>query len=127
MNPTFLPTKTHNPYKTFFWLMILVKAILAISFVVFYLAGAEPAFDKRSPDPSTPATIASTKEEEPQECPEGYFWRGGCVQVTGCPYGDSIPMDMCDKFAPESQEKPMSQNMVTGDNPVETVDKVKGK
>lgn len=26
------------------------------------------------------------------------------IPVTGCVYGDSIPMDMCDKFKPEVQQ-----------------------
>lgn len=25
------------------------------------------------------------------------------ITPTGCPYGDSIPLDMCDKFKPEEQ------------------------
>lgn len=48
-------------------------------------------------------SAAPKDEEEPKECPAGTFWRGGCVSVTGCPYGDSIPMEDCDKFAPENQ------------------------
>jgi hypothetical protein len=40
------------------------------------------------------------------ECPEGYFWRGGCVKVTGCPYGDSIPMDKCAQFADDPINNP---------------------
>lgn len=26
------------------------------------------------------------------------------IEPTGCPYGDSIPMDMCDKFAPQPEQ-----------------------
>lgn len=28
------------------------------------------------------------------------------LEPTGCPYGDSIPMDMCDKFKPSPTEQP---------------------
>lgn len=55
-------------------------------------------------DNSDPACgeIAKGASECPADCPAGTFWRGGCVKVTGCPYGDSIPLGPeCDKFAPQ--------------------------
>lgn len=61
-------------------------------------------------DPACPeitkgaTSCPSDKDKEPTECPDGYFWRGGCVRVTGCPYGDSIPLGPeCDKHAPQVQ------------------------
>ena len=120
MSPSFLPTKTHNPHKKIATSLLIIALTVSLAIVGVYVAGANPAFD-RIPDPSNVAT-AQSKEDEPQECPEGYFWRGGCVRVTGCPYGDSIPLGAeCDKQAPENQT---SQNTVSVDKPVETVDKV---
>jgi len=37
--------------------------------------------------------ISAQDKADYTECPAGYFWRGACVQVTGCPNGDSIPVD----------------------------------
>jgi len=51
-------------------------------------------------------------EEVPATCPPGSFEVGQIeegvpickLEPTGCPYGDSIPMDECDKFKePESE------------------------
>ena len=42
-------------------------------------------------------TIISAQDKaDYEDCPAGYFWRGSCVQVTGCPNGDSIPIDSPD-------------------------------
>jgi hypothetical protein len=46
-----------------------------------------------------------------QACPEGTYNVGETktneplckIIPTGCPYGDSIPLDMCDKFAPKPE------------------------
>lgn len=49
-------------------------------------------------------------------CPSGSYDAGGfCKQEpTGCPYGDSIPMDNCQKFTPqESQPITTQQDTVT--------------
>lgn len=52
-------------------------------------------------------------QEVPATCPAGSYEIGRkepdgepiCkLEPTGCPYGDSIPMDMCDKFAPQPEE-----------------------
>jgi len=116
--PTFLPTTTHdNPLKKWAVLLLSLIAIMA----ALYVAGAEPLGSPIQPaEPVTPANVAAqSKDEEPQDCPDGQFWRGGCTSVTGCPYGDSIPMTDCPKFAPENQT---SQNDVSVEKPVETVD-----
>lgn len=52
-------------------------------------------------------------QQSAQECPAGSYLIGYkdekniqpvCkLEPTGCPYGDSIPMDMCDKFKPVEQ------------------------
>ena len=42
--------------------------------------------------------IGVVKGQVHQTCPEGYVERGGCVQITNCPYGDSMTRDVCDKF-----------------------------
>lgn len=50
----------------------------------------------------------SGKAEEPSVCPAGSYDMGDgyCkLEPTGCPYGDSIPMEDCDKFAPPQSEK----------------------
>lgn len=64
------------------------------------------------------------------QCPAGYYENGKdqttgaplCHrEPTGCPYGDNIPLGPeCDKQAPAPQ-KPMSQNVITEDKPVDTV------
>lgn len=50
---------------------------------------------------------------EPLICPEGSYDAGMIdkngepickLTPTGCPYGDAIPMDVCEKYAPEKQE-----------------------
>jgi len=42
------------------------------------------------------------------------------IPVTGCVYGDSIPMDMCDKFKPEVQQvKSIAEDTVES-NPIDT-------
>lgn len=42
--------------------------------------------------------IGVVKGQAGQTCPDGYVERGGCVQITNCPYGDSMTKDVCDKF-----------------------------
>lgn len=42
--------------------------------------------------------IGVVKGQAGQTCPDGYIERGGCVQITNCPYGDSMTKDVCDKF-----------------------------
>lgn len=42
--------------------------------------------------------IGVVKGQVHQTCPEGYVERGGCVQITNCPYGDSMTKEVCDKF-----------------------------
>jgi len=61
------------------------------------------------------ARVGST-EPQPATCPAGSYDIGISkdgspickLEPTGCPYGDSIPMDMCDKFAPQL-EQPIEQ------------------
>lgn len=122
MNPSFLPTITHNKLKHIATSLAVMIIFITLAIVGVYVAGADPRFDQVP----TPNNVASAQtKDEPQECPEGYFWRGGCVKVTGCPYGDSIPLGAeCDKHAPQNQT---SQNMVSVEKPVETVEKVYGK
>lgn len=61
-------------------------------------------------------------EEVPATCPAGSYEIGRkepdgepiCkLEPTGCPYGDSIPMDMCDKFAPQPEEPVVVPEPVT--------------
>lgn len=42
---------------------------------------------------SVALTASAQDKADYTECPAGYFWRGTCVQVTGCPNGDNIPVD----------------------------------
>lgn len=35
------------------------------------------------------------------------------LEPTGCPYGDSIPLDMCDKFAPPKEVQPTTTEPAT--------------
>ena len=42
--------------------------------------------------------IGVVKGQASLTCPDGYVERGGCVQITNCPYGDSMTKDVCDKF-----------------------------
>ena len=61
-------------------------------------------------------TRAEGTEQQPRLCPAGSYDIGITkdgdpickLEPTGCPYGDSIPMDMCDKFKPVEpvQESP---------------------
>ena len=50
--------------------------------------------------------IGVVKGQVHQTCPEGYVERGGCVQITNCPYGDSMTREVCDKSQqPDEFEK----------------------
>jgi hypothetical protein len=42
------------------------------------------------------------------------------IPVTGCVYGDSIPMDMCDKFKPEVQQAKSIAEDTVEPNPIDT-------
>lgn len=89
-----------------------IKLTLAVLGAVLVLGGV----NINSPVKYAPQPVlasASDKEDEDctgletegrcaDKCPVGYFMRGGCVRVTGCPYGDSIPLGPeCDKHAPQ--------------------------
>lgn len=43
------------------------------------------------------------------------------IPVTGCVYGDSIPMDMCDKFKPEVQQVKSIAEDTVEPNPIDTI------
>lgn len=52
--------------------------------------------------------FSANAQQQPKSCPAGSYDIGITkdgdpickLEPTGCPYGDSIPMDMCDKFKP---------------------------
>lgn len=72
------------------------KYILLAIFVVFTVGAL--CYILSSLSVAAPRVVPNKQE---QECPEGYFWRGACMKVTGCPYGDSIPISKCKKFEPK--------------------------
>jgi len=73
------------------------------------------------------ARVSST--EQPQAtCPAGSYNIGITkdgsplckLEPTGCPYGDSIPMDMCDKFKPQVEPvQPVQQPAIEPADPAE--------
>lgn len=83
---------------------------------VFRIIPAPQAIVEQQPAPATQAPYVAPKanpapaptqpqtQPTPYSCPEGQtpIGNGACRQTpTGCPYGDSIPMDMCSKFEPK--------------------------
>lgn len=74
------------------------------------------------------ARVGST-EQQPATCPAGSYDIGISkdgspickLEPTGCPYGDSIPMDMCDKFKPDLAEpiEPIDQPAIEPVKPIE--------
>lgn len=135
MTTTFLPTNSHQPLRKY----ILGVAALIMLALLFFFFGAEAVnnYESPLPDPVSAPAVVAVQDQEPEqaetpECPEGSYNIGVekngepiCkLEPTGCPYGDSIPMDTCDKFAPENQT---SQNVATVENTVETVDNRAGK
>ena len=70
-----------------------------------------------------------SSEPQPSTCPAGSYDIGISkdgspickLEPTGCPYGDSIPMDMCDKFKPEVVEpvQPVEQPVIVPVEPIE--------
>lgn len=92
------------------WVIILALGLFAY---IFLIAGS----------------VDSQTAPEQKKCPEGSYnigieKREGEIicklEPTGCPYGDSVPMDMCDKVAPENTT---SYNTKTVENAVESVGK----
>ena len=75
--------------------------------------------------PAQSRTQPASAQQQSNPCPAGSYNIGTkdgitpiCkLEPTGCPYGDSIPMDMCDKFAPQPAE-PKPSDTIT---PPETV------
>lgn len=47
-------------------------------------------------------TVVSVRAEEKKEPLDR-------IPVTGCPYGDSIPMEICSNYAPEPIENPIRE------------------
>lgn len=78
--------------------VIIVIAVLALSLAALLI-----------PNPLE----AQTPVREAQKCPEGSYDIGITkngeplckLEPTGCPYGDSIPLEVCDKFAPQPEPK----------------------
>lgn len=69
-----------------------------------------------------------SSEPQPAECPAGSYNIGISkdgspickLEPTGCPYGDSIPMDMCDKFKPQVEPvQQIEQPVIEPAKPVE--------
>lgn len=91
--------------KKLFWFLFLVLTLV----VIFYARQMKPL-----------ANAAA-------ECPAGSYslGDGACkLEPTGCPYGDSIPIDSPKCVAPPTEvqpeaEKLMSQNIVTEKNKCE--------
>lgn len=84
------------------WLLALLAGIVTFT----YIGHALGSTDKYDGDCTGHETVGRCADK----CPEGYFERGFdketgaaiCGHVTGCPYGDSIPLGpQCDKQAPQ--------------------------
>jgi len=123
--PSFLPIEKHkNPYKLTLIVLLIIKIVIS-AIILFYLAGAQPRFDK----PTDPSNVASASSIS-TKCPEGTTEQSGknegevlCkINPTGCIYGDTIPITDC---KPQEVQKTESHNIETVENPVESVDKGK--
>lgn len=95
-----------------------IKNIIAL--VIIYtmaIAGYMVVYNYFDWDDTNPGRIgvvgaeAATDEPGPEECPAGSYPISGkneeliCkLEPTGCPYGDSIPLEFCDKFKPAEPE-----------------------
>ena len=94
--------------RKLFWFIALFLVLIAL----FYL--------RQSKALVIPAAAAA-------QCPAGSYslGDGACkLEPTGCPYGDSIPIDSPKCVPPPTEvqpevEKPMSQNIVTEKNKCE--------
>ncbi len=97
-------------------LIILGTLVIAPAETRSQPTSAQPQRDKYDGD----CTGLETQGRCADKCPPGSYSIGVddktgaaiCkLEPTGCPYGDSIPMDMCDKFkpAPTEQPKPAQQ------------------
>jgi hypothetical protein len=73
-----------------YYVLIIIATLIAIVSWIGIVGAEAPA--KTCPEGSY--DIGISKDGEPL-CK---------LNPTGCPYGDSIPMDMCDKFAPKPVE-----------------------
>lgn len=53
-------------------------------------------------------------------CDIGYYDAGGFCkkEPTGCQYGDSIPIDICDKFTPTPQQQPIMDTPESIEEPI---------
>lgn len=102
-----------------FWGFLTALCVIAVAFVLF----APKANNAQAQAPSNKSDGECTGTETAgrcaDKCPEGYFWRGGCVRVTGCPYGDSIPLD-----SPKCASPPAEQPVVI---PPTVTDNFEGK
>lgn len=74
------------------------------SFMIIALSVALPVETRPQP----------ANASQPSQCPAGSYDIGISkdgqpickLEPTGCPYGDSIPMDMCNKFKPAEPVQP---------------------
>lgn len=98
------------------------KIVLAIMALALLIVGVEAVLPAETrPQPADASDTVS-------ECPAGSYNIGISkdgspickLEPTGCPYGDSIPMDMCDKFKPEVEPlQPIEQPVIEPVKPIE--------
>lgn len=56
--------------------------------------------------------------KDPQECPAGQFWRGGCVSVGTCPYADGMNIEDPKCVAPNEVENTTSTPVINEETEV---------
>jgi hypothetical protein len=88
------------------FLVIVAIICMVLGYVIASAAAASIPADQKFDGECDPSVTVGRCADK---CPEGQFQRGTdketgaavCALVTGCPYGDSIPLDPeCDKFKP---------------------------
>lgn len=98
-----------NKIKSF--VLIATALIAALIFVAIMTARVSGGETQHSTCPAGSYDIGISKDGSPI-CK---------LEPTGCPYGDSIPMDMCDKFAPQLEQaiEPIDVEPIAPAEPVE--------
>lgn len=106
--------------------VVLLGAIIWVVFLGISAAALPATANAMGDKYDGDCTGLETSGRCADKCPAPEFVRGYdkdtgaaiCGYVTGCPYGDSIPLGPeCDKFAPQTQPDP--QAPVINDAPVE--------
>ncbi len=108
----------------------LITAVVAAAILIVGVSAALPV--QTRPQPTSAQQVSDKYDGDctghetagrcADKCPNGSYpigyddETGAAIckkEPTGCPYGDSIPMDMCDKFKPQPKKsapsKPISE------------------